>query len=198
MDTTSVLEHNYSWGWDLGSHSNSRLWGHQNTWWDLPPSLHLRSFNFLSAMQTSVRGGKTSSMQCRNPEVTWDIFIKMLHLTKRFSAEYETKKQRPHESYKARCLTAKTKKPQEFISSFKFVLLFALNSTTTLKWLSIHWGYIHCRHDQGVLRYLLTRGSVVGWDTVLQAGRSRVQVRIMSLIFCHSLHNPSSRTIPGG
>jgi hypothetical protein len=42
-----------------------------------------------------------------------------------------------------------------------------------------------------------TRGSVVDWDTMLQAGRSRVRFPIRSLDFCNWL-NPSSRPISLG
>jgi hypothetical protein len=40
------------------------------------------------------------------------------------------------------------------------------------------------------------RGSVVGWGTMLQAGRSRVRDPIKSIFF--SLLNPSNRTVARG
>jgi hypothetical protein len=46
-------------------------------------------------------------------------------------------------------------------------------------------------------RLLLPRGSVVGYDTMLQAGRSRVPFLMRSLDF-FNLPNPSSRTMALG
>jgi hypothetical protein len=40
------------------------------------------------------------------------------------------------------------------------------------------------------------RSSVVGWDTMLQAGKSRVRVKMRTIIFFFNLPNPSCRTRP--
>jgi hypothetical protein len=42
------------------------------------------------------------------------------------------------------------------------------------------------------------RGNVIGWDTMLQAGRSWVQVPMRSLIFFFNLPNPSTLTLALG
>jgi hypothetical protein len=42
------------------------------------------------------------------------------------------------------------------------------------------------------------RGSVVGWGTMLQAGRSRVRFPMRSLDFSIDILNPSSRTVTLG
>jgi hypothetical protein len=78
-------------------------------------------------------------------------------------------------------------------------------STTTL-WIRIPVpvSFINIRHSLLWLRWLLygryltnmsvTRGSVVGWGTMLQAGRSRDRIPMRSLDF-FNLPNPSSHTM---
>jgi hypothetical protein len=48
------------------------------------------------------------------------------------------------------------------------------------------------------LHKIWARGSVVGWGTMLQAGRSRDRIPIRSLNFFFNLPNPSSRTMALG
>jgi hypothetical protein len=84
----------------------------------------------------------------------------------------------------------------EHIRTSKLILLVILLQlifqTTAFLWTNILSHFL--------LNYLLTwgtRGSVVGWGTVLQAGRSRVRFRMRSLDF-FNLPNPFSSTMTLG